>query len=307
MNQPRPFRFGVQLRAAATGGDWADLARRVSDLGYSTLTVPDHFGEQFAPVPALAVAATAAPGLRVGAFVFGNDYKHPVVLAKEMATLDLLTGGRVDVGLGAGWAEAEYVQAGIPFDAAPVRVGRLEESFEIVARLLEAAGPVTFRGRHYDIRDLTGYPAPVQKPRPPIMVGGAKPRVLRLAGRRADIVSFNLDLTDLTANTVDALTSRVGWVRDAAGDRFSDIELNLTAVRAVVTDDVESGAERAGGWLGLTPAQVLASPNFLVGPAGAVAEELLALRERCGISYVIVSGEASMDALAPVVERLAGS
>src|SRR3954469_20791025 len=177
----RPFRFGVQLRGSgADAAGWVATARKLEDLGYATATMPDHFTDQLAPVPALSVAAATTTSLRVGALVFDNDHRHPVVLAKELATLDVLSGGRVEIGLGAGWMESDYRATGMPFDRAGVRIGRFEEAIAVIKGAL-ADGPFSFAGEHYTITDYDGRPTPVQRPHPPLLIGGEAPRVLTIA------------------------------------------------------------------------------------------------------------------------------
>src|SRR5687768_532705 len=190
MAHARRFRFGVQLSNAASAAEWASAARRAEDLGYSTLFMPDHFGEQLAPVPALMTAADATTTLRIGALVWDNDYKHPVVLAKEVATMDVLSGGRVEFGIGAGWMNTDYEQAGIPKDRDGVRIARMVEGLAIYKGLW-ADGPFSFDGDHYRITDLDGLPKPVQRPGPPILIGGGGPKVLAIAAQQADIVGVN--------------------------------------------------------------------------------------------------------------------
>src|SRR5271165_7356386 len=151
MAHDRKFRFAAQLSKGpdGSGASWAQQARRAEDLGYSTLLMPDHFGDQLAPVPALAAAAAATSTLRLGALVFGNDYRHPVVLAKEAATLDVLSEGRFELSLGAGWMRTDYEQAGITYDHPAVRVARFEEAVKVVNGLLRTDGPFSFHGTHY--------------------------------------------------------------------------------------------------------------------------------------------------------------
>src|SRR5918995_4714854 len=182
MAHPRPFRFGIQLSHASSGAEWLELARKAEDLGYSTLFVPDHFGNQVAPVAALTGAASATTGLRVGPLVLDNDYRHPVVAAKEMATIDRLSGGRLEFGIGAGWMASDYEQSGIALDPPGVRVSRLEEALDVFDGLF-APGPFSLQGKHYQLAGLDGLPKPVQQPRPPLLIGGGGQRMLTLAGR----------------------------------------------------------------------------------------------------------------------------
>lgn len=311
MAHDRRFRFGVQLSFAATGEEWAAKARRVEDLGYSTLCVPDHFDDQLAPVPALVAAAGATSTLRVGTLVLDNDYRHPLLTAKEAATVDVLSGGRFELGMGAGWLRSDYEQSGIACDPPAVRIERLAEGVAVVKGLL-AGGRFSYCGRHYTVTNHPGTPLPVQRPRPPLLLGGGGRRILTLAGREADIVSVNFDLssgsigTQLGATaTAGATAEKVGWVRAAAGDRFDDVELSCTAYLTMVTDDRQAVAAGLGLGFGLDADQVLAMPNFAIGTVGQIADELERRRDELGFSYVVVGGECH-EAMAPVVERLAG-
>ena len=210
MATTHPFRFGVQASAAADAQAWRDVARKVEDLGFSTLHMPDHFSDQLAPMPALMAAADATTELRVGMLVLDNDFKHPVVLAKEIATLDVLSGGRVEFGLGAGWMVDDYELSGIPYDEPRVRVDRFEESLSIIKGLW-GDDAVTFKGSHYEITGLNGLPKPLQKPHPAILIGGGGKRMLSIAAREADIVGVNPNLksgrVDLDT-AADALAER---------------------------------------------------------------------------------------------------
>ncbi len=314
MTRLRPLRFGVSVSQARSKAEWVATARKIESLGYSTLQMPDHLGQQFAPIAALQAAAEATQTLRIGSLVFDNDFRHPVLLAKEAATLDLLSGGRFELGLGAGWEGSEYVQAGIPFDQPGVRVSRMEEALHIIKGLF-ADGRVTFSGTYYQVTALEGFPKPIQRPHPPILVGGGGKRVLSMAARETTIVGFSpivrpdgsgQELTDATA---EALAQKVEWVRQAAGDRFDDLELQVLVAEVVVTDDREQVAQfiattMASG-LGMTAEQVLEVPYVLIGTVEQLCDEVLARREGYGISYVTVF-EKNMEAFAPVVARLAG-
>ncbi|MDQ3640103.1 MAG: TIGR03621 family F420-dependent LLM class oxidoreductase [Actinomycetota bacterium] len=311
MANDRRFRFGVQCSFAGSGKEWADKAARVEELGYSTLCVPDHFDDQLAPIPALVAAAAATATLRVGTLVLDNDYRHPLLTAKEAATADVLSGGRLELGMGAGWMSRDYDQSGITFDPPSVRIDRLEEGLAVVKGLL-AGGKFSFSGRHYTITDHPGTPLPVQRPRPPILVGGGGRRILTLAGREADIVSVNFDLRSGSIGpqvgataTAETTAEKVRWVRDAAGARFDEIELSHTAYLTMVTDDREAVAGGLGSGFGLDADQVLAMPNFAIGTVGQIADELERRRDELGFSYVVVGGECH-EAMAPVVARLAG-
>jgi len=291
---------------------WAELARTCEGLGYSVLTVADHFDNQYAPVPALMAAADATTTLRVGALVLCTDYTHPVVIAKEAATLDLLSEGRFELGLGAGWMTTDYAQSGIEFDAAGTRIERLEEAVSVIAGLWSDA-PCTFDGNHYRVTALDSRPKPHQQPRPPILIGGGGRKVLSLAGRHADIVGLNVDLRrgviDAAAgpNATDAATEqKLTWIREAAGARFDSLELHVRVHLAAVTDDRNAMADTLGPAFGLTPAQALRSPHALAGTVGQIADDLIERRERWGISYIGVGLDA-LHELAPVVARMAGT
>jgi probable F420-dependent oxidoreductase len=310
----RPFRFSVQCSSlpGVTGPAWAELARTVEDLGYSTLTIADHLDDQLATVPALMAAADATSMLRVGALVFCNDYKHPVVLAKEAATIDLLSGGRLELGLGAGWMTSDYERSGIALDPASARIARLAEGIAVVKGLM-ADAPLTFAGDHYRVTRLDGLPKPVQRPHPPILVGGGGRKILTLAGQEADIVGLNVSLAkgvidaDAGPNaTVDATLEKVGWVREAAGDRWADIELQIRVHLALVTNDRAGAAELLAAGFGLTPEQARVTPHALCGSVEQIADDLVERRERFGISAIGLSVDALHD-VAPVVARLAGT
>jgi probable F420-dependent oxidoreductase len=308
-----PFRFGVNVRTAASRAEWADKARKVEALGYAVLLVPDHLAELLAPFPALAAAAAATTRLRVGTAVLNNDFRHPALLAREAATLDVLSDGRLELGLGAGHMQSEYEQAGLAFDPGATRVERLGEAVVILKRLLEGES-VTFAGRHYRVTEHSIHPRPVQRPRPPVFIGGNAPRLLTLAAREADIVGLTgiafrhggkePDVSDFRAAVVD---ERVRLVRETAAERFDRLELTALVQRVVVTDDRRKAAEElaTGRWARLTPDEILASPYALVGTVDQMVDDLRARRERWSISYVMTH-EPFMDALAPVVARLAG-
>jgi probable F420-dependent oxidoreductase len=308
----KPFRFGVNVGSAGSRSAWADKARKLEDLGYSTLTVPDHLAELFAPVPALLSAAQATKTLRVGTYVLNNDLRHPVLVAREAATVDILTDGRLQLGLGAGHMKSEYDQAGLPYDSGGIRVERLEEAVAIIKGLLEG-NQVTLAGRHYRVTDHRIHPVPVQRPHPPILIGGNGRRLLTLAAREADIVGLS-GITfrrggvepDLSAWKVASVDERLELLRKAAGARYDRLELSALVQRVVVTDDRRGAAEElARRWPQLSPEEILESPYVLLGTVDRICEDLYARRERWGISYY-VAHEPAMDAFAPIVARLAG-
>jgi probable F420-dependent oxidoreductase len=312
MSKPRAFRFAVQEHRAPSATAWKDKARQVESLGYSALYLPDHFTDQLGPIAALMAAADATTRLRVGSLVFDNDYRHPVVLAKEAATIDLLSDGRFDLGLGAGWLAADYEQAGLPFDGPGTRIGRMEEALRIIKGLF-AGGPFSFAGEHYRIKDIEGWPLPVQKPHPPILLGGGGRRMLRLAAREADIVNINFDLREGRVNRelvrtglAEATDEKLAWVKEAAGDRLGSIELSVTIFLANITDDRESVATAMAAGVGAESQQILDMPHFLIGTVDELVEDLRCRRERYGISFVIVPGDVA-ELFAPIVARLAGT
>lgn len=308
----KPFRFGVNVWSAGSRAEWRDKARRAEDLGYAVLTVPDHLAAIFTPMPALISAAEATRTLRVGTNVLNNDFRHPVLVAREAATVDLLTDGRLQLGLGAGHMKSEYDAAGLRFDPGGTRVDRLAEAVAIVKGLL-GGQEVTFAGRHYRVNAHRIHPLPVQRPHPPILIGGNGRRLLTLAAREADIVGLSgitfrqggaeLDLSGWRTEGVD---ERVRLTREAAGDRHERLELNALVQRVIVTDDRRQAAEElARRWPQLSPTEILEAPYVLVGTVDQQVEDLRARRERWGISYYVVF-EPYMEAFAPVVGRLAG-
>jgi len=277
------------------------------------LLVPDHLTDLLAPFPALAAAAAATTRLRIGTGVLNNDFRHPVLTAREAATLDVLSDGRFELGLGAGHMRSEYEQTGLSFDPGSARVERLGEAVVIVKRLLEGER-VTFAGRHYHVTDHTIHPRPVQRPRPPIFIGGNAPRLIEVAAKEADVVGLtgiafrrggtDPDMSDFRAAIVDQC---MAFVRAAVGARVERLELSALVQRVIVTDDRRKAAEElaTGRWGALTPDDVLATPYVLVGTIDEMVDQLRAGRERWGFSYVMTH-ESFMDALAPVVARLAG-
>ena len=308
----RPFRFGVNVRDAGSRAEWVDKARKVEDLGYSALTVPDHLAAMLAPIPAVVSAAEATKRLRVGTNVLNNDLRHPVLVVREAATVDLLTDGRFDLGLGAGHMESEYDQAGLRFDPGGTRVERLAEAVTIIKGLL-GGEQVTFAGRYYRVAGHTIHPLPLQRPHPPILIGGNGRRILTLAAKEADMVgltgiTFRAGGTepDLSAWKTAAVDERVQLVREAAGERYDRLELSALVQRVVVTDNPRQAAEElVSRWTQLSVEEILQSPYALIGTVDHLVEELRSRRDRWGISYYVIF-EPYMDAFAPVVARLAG-
>lgn len=308
-----PFRFGVQISNAASADAWRDTARRIEDLGYSTLFMPDHFIDtRFAPLPAMAMAAAHTTSLRVCALVFDNDYKHPAILAKELATIDVLSDGRAALGIGAGWMKTDYDALGIPYDAAGVRIARLEEAIAVIKGCW-APGPFSFAGEHYTITDYDALPEPVQQPRLPILIGGGGPKVLRLAGREADIVGINPNLRrgaiteDAVHTSLASETKRkIDWIREGAGDRFDDLELQIRYFLTAVTDDAQSLANAVAPGLGISPEDALASGVACVGSVPEIIDLLQQRREEWGVTNIVI-GDDVHEQFAPVVAALAGT
>lgn len=306
----RPFRFAVIATVATSAAEWTALARRAEELGYDVLLVTDHLGAQLAPFPALTAAALATTRLRVGSFVFANDYRNPVMLAKEAATLDVLSSGRLEFGIGAGWSTPDYEQLGIPYEAPAVRVGRMIEATRLIARLW-TEDVVEHSGANYRVRGARLLPRPVQRPRPPLMVGGGGPRILRFAARHAEIVALapRVDaegkplLSDLSSR---ATARKVALAREAAGHRWDRIELNVIVFDAGVAGAGRSLLADVATRLKATAAAVVDSPFFLFGTLEEIRERLLRRRADLGISYVAVPAGAMVD-LAPLVRDLRGT
>jgi probable F420-dependent oxidoreductase len=308
---PRAFRFGVQCWLAASRSEWQAKARRVEALGYQVFLVPDHFGEQFAPAPALLSAAEATRSIRIGSLVYDNDFRNPALLAKEAATLDLLADGRFEFGIGAGWMRSEYEQAGLAFEPGPTRVARLEEAIPLI-RSIWRGGPASYEGKHYRLAGLESAPLPAQRPGPPLLIGGGGPRILRLAAREADIVGLvlrsradgnGLDLGDLSSAALD---DKVRWVREAAGPRFAALELSTLLQTIAITSDRLDAAARLAKSFGVPSDAVLDTPYALIGSAAEIETLLRERRERFGLSYYVLF-ERDMEAFAPIAARLAGA
>jgi probable F420-dependent oxidoreductase len=310
----RKFRFGVITPKCGSGKELTEQARKAEALGYSSFFVPDHFIEHdLAPTVALAHVAAVTDTLRVGPLVLGNDYKHPVVLAREMASLDMLSDGRLELGIGAGWMTADYEKAGMPLDRAGVRIARLAESIEVLKGLF-APGPFTFHGEHYRVTDLDGMPKPVQGADLPFLIGGGGKKILGLAAREAKIVGINANLRSGEGESRDAAQSlvpaatdqKLAWLREAAGDKFDDLEIQSLLGFVHVTDDPAGIVKAIAGSFGVSEDDAVLAPATLVGSIEGIIEVLERRRERWQMSYVVVPIE-STEILAPVVARLAGN
>lgn len=304
-----PFRFAVTSSWAPSGEAWLARARRAEALGYDVLLMPDHLGRQLSPLAALAAAAAVTSRLRVGSFVFANDYRHPLVLAREAATIDLLSGGRLELGLGAGWNVPDYRRLGRPYDPPAVRVDRLAEAVPLLKRLL-AGETVEHDGSHYHLRGAIAGLLPVQRPRPPLLIGGGGPRMLGLAAREADIVGLLPQFDPrgrpiLRQATEGATARKVALVREAAGARFEQLELNVIVSDAGL---IGSGAGPLASTLTLgkgAGAGLVGTPYVLYGTLSRLRDLLLRRRDRLGISYYALPAR-TMETMAPLVEALGG-
>jgi probable F420-dependent oxidoreductase len=318
MPTQRPFRFGIINEQMDDAASWIARARHAEALGYATFLLRDHFvtepfGDQFAPLIALMAAACATSTLRVGTLVLDNAYRHPIMLAKEATTLDLLSGGRLELGIGAGWLRAEYKAAGMPYDSNGVRVDRLAEALTIIKGLF-ADGPFTFMGEHYQITALENFPKPAQRSGPPLLIGAGKRRMLQLAGQHADIVGFLTTSVasgalhdDPTERLAVSVEQKIAWVREGAGSRFAEIELSLIP-SIIITDDREGATDQLiheRGWSGISPEQVWAMPAVLIGTIPEIIETLQTRRERYGFSYYVIA-DNQLDTCASLVSALAG-
>lgn len=305
----RPFRFGVVASHVQSHNDWVCKAREAESIGYDTLLVVDHLTASLGPLVALAVAAEATQKIRIGSFVFCNDFRHPAVLAKEVATLDILSEGRFEFGLGAGYLPTDYIKSGLPLDSAGVRVSRFEEAIHVVKSLFSGE-TVNFKGDFYSMSGLQGTPKTLQQPHPPMYIGGGGKRVLSFAAREADIVGIahkngNKHGLDLANTTEKPTAEKIAWVREAAGNRFPHLELSVMVFAVAFTDNRERAAQRIGANFDISGAQALDSVQLLIGTVDQIVEDLWFRRERFGISYIVIK-EEHMEAFAPVVERLSG-
>ena len=307
----RPFRFGLTLERTSDQSRIAEQARRAEELGYSCMLMTDHLDDRNGPLVTLTAAALATTSLRVGTLVLCNDYRHPVVLAKELATLDRISGGRLEVGIGAGWMTTDYEQAGIGKDRPGVRIERLAEAVSVLEGCF-GDGAFDFAGEHYTVTGLDAGPKPVQRPRPPLLMAGGGPRMLTLAAQRADIVAVNVNLHTgvvdervATTATAEATDGKVALVRDVAGARFGGIELSVGVFIGTIVEDRHGFAAALAPGFGLTVEQALGSPHALFGTVDECIATLEERRERWGVSYVTIPAETAEE-FAPVVERLAG-
>jgi probable F420-dependent oxidoreductase len=299
MSKHHPFRFGVVAAQAPSADQWIATARRAEELGFSSFLIPDTIGPTLAPIPALTAAAVATRSIRIGSYVFANDVRNPVLLARECATLDFLSGGRFELGLGAGrpGIEGDYRRLGIPLESGGVRVERLAEALGIVKALLRGE-KVDHDGHHYQVVGADVFPVPVQKPHPPILIAASGPRLLKLAAREADVVALGVQPNQ----GEEVFQEKVAVLRQAAGERFDQLELNANL--AAVGDQVHAWMMRQFN-LTLDELRRLGSPSILLGSLDEMCQQLEGRRERLGISYITCAAEM-MEGMAPVVARLAG-
>jgi probable F420-dependent oxidoreductase len=315
----RPIRFGTSAGRTDDPERLRTLARRAEDLGYSTFGLADHFMIPFAPLVAGQAVADVTTTIRVGQVVMASDFRHPTVLAKELATLDVLSGGRVEIGIGAGWMREEFDAAGIPFDAASIRIERLDEAVTVLKGLF-ADEPCTFAGEHFTITALDGLPKPLQRPHPPIMIGGGGRKILSVAARQADIIQVlpgvirGVAALDGSQFAARSYREKVDWIRDAAGERFDAIELGTLLMHVAITDDADRACDEFLAPFGEQVVndralrnELLASPVVAIGSIDEVCDRLLATRDDFGFSYFAPPLGGDPDAFAPLVERLAGA
>jgi probable F420-dependent oxidoreductase len=305
------FRLGMQMTSAPTRAEWIDLARRFEDQGYEAISTPDHLGAQFAPIPALASVAMVTDRVKLSMFVMVNDYRNPAVLAKEVTSLDVLSGGRVELGIGAGWNAAEFAAQGVPFDRPATRIDRLAEAITVLKGAF-AGGPFSHEGRYYHVDDLNVYPRPVRPEGIPFVLGGGGKKMLMLAGHHGDVVSISTNNSARTREVggsanlgSDVVAEQISWVRDAAGPRFDSIELHIRVFGVAVRPTREEGAEALSEQLG-DPKMLLRSPFVWIGPIEAIHEQILRYRDELGISYYTIS-QRHADMVTTLIPRVAGT
>jgi probable F420-dependent oxidoreductase len=314
----RPFQLMVGSRGAPDRATITEQARWAESVGFTHIAVHDHLANRHAPITLLTAVAMATERIGLCPLVFNNDLRHPAVLAQELASLDVISEGRVVAGIGAGWNEPEYAATGLHYDSAGTRIDRMLEAIEVM-RGLFADGPFSFSGRFYTITEMDGGPKPVQRPHPPFLIGGTRERVVRLAAREGDIVGLDLRQDgEAILDGFEARTDvRIGWIREEAGDRFGGLDLNVlrTLGSLAVTDQpLKVAAEVARGLMAETGVpidarDVLESPFSLIGSVPELVDKLTRLRQRWGINSFLVGwfGEPGLREFGPVVEQLAGT
>jgi probable F420-dependent oxidoreductase len=307
-----PFRFGVNVFEATTRDEWIAKAQKIEALGYDTLFVADHM-HTFPPIAGMLAAAAATTTLRIGSNVLANDFHHPIMLGREAAAVDVLASGRLVLGLGTGFYRPDYDQSGITFESPGVRVGRLEEAVQIIKGMFTTV-PFSFTGQYYTVHDFSLALPPLQQPHPPLLIGGASPRILALAAREADIVSFNIRTTadggfDPTSILAAPTAQKVAWVTQAAGERLAQLEFSVFCMHIAVTADRVGEAQQvAEGWtdMGFTANQMLESPHMLIGSVDEIVADLQERRDCYGLSFIVISDD-KIDEFAPIVAQLAGT
>ena len=322
----RPFRFSIQAFSSTSLKEWVDLARKVEDSGYSTLHVADHLlgpgskiegtghrVQTLAIIPAMTAAAMATTTLRIGSRMACVSYHLPTVLTKEMASIDVLSEGRLEIGLGAGWLVNEYEALGIPWESAGRRIQLLRETAEFMRMAYADEGEVDYHGEFIQSFGYRAVPQPIQRPWPPLMIGGGAPKVLGLAGELADIVSVNFNNSSgtvgagsISSSTEEETHKKIEWIKAGAGERFSDIELETATYFISVEGRSEITAESVVARTGMELAELKRFPHAAVGSVEEICEELQRRREEYGFSYITV-GDAHLDAYLPIVERLVGT
>lgn len=320
----RKFRFAAGGEGNPEEGGarkFIKLAQQAEEYGFDSFMIPDHLGPQVGPIAALGALAVATEKIRLGTSVLANGFRHPAVLAKDAATIDVLSRGRLELGIGAGWMKDEFDNAGIAYERPGVRIEKLDEALTILDVLLRGQ-ECNFEGKYYTIKGLKGSPRPRQGPRPPIGVGGGGPKMLALAAKHADVISLIPRTTKegklkLSGITMEQTLERVELVRKAAGDRFADIELNWTITSIVITDDREKVAEMALVMMDrgfppnlevdakLSVEDILNSPYIAIGSFEEIADQIRTVRAKTSMSYVGVF-PTQMDAFAPIIPLLKG-
>jgi probable F420-dependent oxidoreductase len=310
------LRFGVVNESVPDGPAWLDHVRRVEDGGVDVFVVRDHFaagayGQQLAPFSALAAAAAATARLHVGTLVLANDFRHPVIVAHEAASLQHLSGGRFELGIGAGWYQPEYEAAGIPFDRPGERIARLEEALAVIGGLIDGR-KVDHSGAFYRITGLDLDVLPRHGERPRLLVGAGGPRMLGVAGRHADIVGLlpapikNSDDRDDPRDLLPpSLDQKIALLRASAGDRFPELELSCFITIRITNQrrsDTQALIDRRG-WGGIDVNAVWEMPSILIGSAAQIREDLRARRARFGLSYFVTSDRA-LPALTEIIASL---
>jgi probable F420-dependent oxidoreductase len=306
----RKFRIAIQLTHGPSGEAWLEMARKAERDGFAVLSMPDHFTEQFAPLVALSAAAAVTKSIRFSMFVLANDMRHPGMLAKEAATLDVISNGRLELGVGAGWTKTEYDALGVPFDKPSIRIERLGESVKIL-RGAFTGEPVSFSGKHYRVTELSIKTRPVQK-RLPILLGGGGPKMLSLAAREADIIGIASDSSKRFSMTaplggfaLDKVKEQAGWVREAAGARYDSLELNIRILGVEVMADRDAAARKLAAQLNVPAEDLLDSPFVFLGTLEQIESQMKRMRDVLGVSYYTIS-QRHAEPLLPLVARITG-